>query len=56
MNNPINTIKGLTPEGYKEYKISDFIKGYLEDDQLYINYLLLAKRIINKEKNVKWSI
>ena len=56
LNNPINTIKGLTPEGYKEYKISDFIKGYLEDDQLYINYLLLAKRIINKEKNVKWSI
>lgn len=54
LENKTNSIKGLSIEGIKEYTINDFIKGYLEDDQLYLNYLLISKKIINKEPNVKW--
>ena len=55
LSNKTNTIKGKTPNGETTYSIKDFIEGYINDDQLYINYLLLAKRIINKEENVLWS-
>ena len=48
-------ITGLTPQGDKEFIKEDFIKAYIEDDKFYLNYLLLAKRIINKEPNVSWQ-
>ena len=55
LNNNTSIIKGNTPYGEKSFNIDNFIEGYLEDDKLYLNYLLLAKRIINKEENVKWN-
>ncbi len=56
VKNP-TTIIGLTPSGYKEFTKEDFIKAYIEDDHLYLNYLLLAKQFINKEplENISWS-
>lgn len=49
-------IYGKTPKKIKKFTKDSFIKGYIEDDHLYLNYLLLAKRVINKENNVKWNI
>lgn len=54
LRNPSKSIKGLSKEGYKYYNKNDFIKGYLEDDELYLNYLLISKKIINKEHDIKW--
>ena len=48
-------IYGKTPNDIRKFNLESFIKGYIEDDQLYLNYLLLAKKIINKEQNVKWN-
>ncbi len=55
LQNNKKNIEGLTSYGLKTFNNNDFIKGYTEDDQLYLNYLLLAKKIINKESNVNWS-
>lgn len=55
LQNNKKNIEGLTSYGLKTFNNNDFIKGYIEDDQLYLNYLLLAKKIINKESNVNWS-
>ena len=48
-------ITGLTPEGIKTFNRKDFIQAYIEDDKLYLNYLLLAKQVINKEQNISWK-
>lgn len=52
------TIEGLTPNGKQTFKEEDFIKAYIEDDHLYLNYLLLAKQVINNEpkENISWDI
>lgn len=50
-----DNIIGLTPYGYKEFQKIDFIEGYIGDDRLYLRYLLLAKQVINKEKNISWK-
>ena len=51
------TIKGLTPQGLKEFQEPDFIKAYIEDDHLYLNYLLLVKKYMQNEplENLTWS-
>ena len=51
------TIKGLTPYGYEEYNENNFIKAYIEDDHLYLNYFLLVKKYMQNEplKNLTWS-
>ena len=56
VKNP-TTIKGLTPQGLKEFKKPDFIKAYIEDDHLYLNYLLLVKKYMQNEplENLTWS-
>ena len=51
----IDTIGGQTPEGYKEFAKDDFIQAYINDDQFYLKYLLLAKKVINKEENISWN-
>ncbi len=50
-------IKGLTKDGIKEFGEDDFIKAYIEDDHLYLNYLLLVKMYMNNEPldKIKWS-
>ncbi len=56
VQNP-STIKGLTPTGYQEFNEKDFIKAYIEDDHLYLNYLLLVKKYMHNEplENLTWS-
>ena len=50
-------VQGLTPQGLKEFKELDFIKAYIEDDHLYLNYLLLVKMYMQNEDQTKlnWS-
>ncbi len=50
-------VQGLTPQGLKEFKELDFIKAYIEDDHLYLNYLLLVKKYMQNEDQTKlnWS-
>ena len=55
LKNNKSEIKGLTPNGEQVFKNDDFIQAYIGDDHLYLNYLLLAKRVINGEKNVEWK-
>ena len=55
LKNNKEEIKGLTPQGEQVFKNDDFIQAYIGDDHLYLNYLLLAKRVINGEKNVEWK-
>ena len=56
LNYEVDTVIGKTPEGYKKFTIDDFIKGYLEDDQYYLTYLLYAKKYIaNKGKRYGYT-
>lgn len=55
LKNNKEKVIGMTPEGIKEFMSDDFIQAYIGDDHLYLNYLLLAKRIINGEQNVEWK-
>ena len=50
-------VQGLTPQGLKEFKEPDFITAYIEDDHLYLNYLLLVKMYMQNEDPTKlnWS-
>ena len=50
-------VQGLTPQGLKEFKEPDFITAYIEDDHLYLNYLLLVKKYMQNEDQTKlnWS-
>ena len=47
INNPKGSIIGKTTNGNQSFKRQDFIKGYLEDDKLYFQYLQYIKQIIN---------
>lgn len=51
LKHEVDVVIGRTPTGYKEFRISDFIKGYLEDDQYYLTYLEHAKRYIENNPN-----
>ena len=50
-----DTINGMTPEGEKTFNRNEFIQAYIEDDQLYLKYLNLAKQVANKEQNISWE-
>ena len=40
LKKPDTEIKGLTKEGEKIFRKEEFIQAYIEDDQLYLKYLL----------------
>lgn len=51
LKNEVDFIIGRTPTGEHKFTIDDFIKGYLEDDQYYLTYLLYAKKYIQNKAN-----
>ncbi len=56
LNGKKEYIYGKTPTGLQKFTKESFIYEYCKDDKLYLNYLLLAQKIINGDKNVKWNI
>lgn len=49
----VDIVLGRTLNGYEKFTMDDFIKGYLEDDQYYLSYLLVAKEYMEKNKAIK---
>lgn len=52
----VDVLLGKTQNGYEKFTMDNFIKGYLEDDQYYLTYLLLAKEYMKFKAIEKGSL